>query len=239
MSGSSVGGRVATPMPLLSTVVRRARNLADRNVRATLLLGQRSGDWRGFDCRGAVQLTLAPDARVLAPSRRTFIGVPLLGPGTPRDATTVLAVDAGGELLLEGATLGRGTRVTVARGARLVMGAGAYLTDGSRVAVSQQVEIGPGCAISWGVTLLDDDGHGFGPPPYSAPIRLGANVWVGCNVTILKGVDIGEGSVVAAGSVVTRGCPPRSLLAGVPARVVRTGVDWMDAARLAKAGGVK
>lgn len=226
-------------MPMLSTMVRRVRNLADRNVRATLMLGQRSGDWQGFDCRGKVQLTLAEDARVLPPSQRTYIGVTVQGPSTPRDATTIISVEPGGELLLDGATIGRGARLTVAPGAHLSMGAGSYLTDGSRIAATSRIEIGPGCAISWGVTIIDDDGHGFGPPPYHAPVRVGARVWVGCNVTILKGVDIGEGSVVAAGAVVTRGCPPRSLLAGVPARVVRSGVDWTDAARLAQAGGTR
>jgi len=226
-------------MSMLTTAVRRARLLARLNVPATLALGHRSGDLRGFACRGPVQLTLAPDARILAPSRRNSIGMPLLGHGTPRSDVTVIGVEAGGELALHGALVGQGARLTVGAGARLVMGEGSYITDGSRIAATTRIEVGPGCAISWGVTIIDDDGHGFGPPPYSAPVRLGANVWIGCNVTILKGVDIGEGSVVAAGAIVTRSCPPRSLLAGVPARVVRSGVDWTDAARLAQAGGTK
>lgn len=55
------------------------------------------------------------------------------------------------------------------------------------------------------------------------PVELGDDIWFGANTTILPGVKIGSGSIVAAGAVVTRGdYPPRSILAGNPARVVKT-----------------
>jgi acetyltransferase-like isoleucine patch superfamily enzyme len=47
------------------------------------------------------------------------------------------------------------------------------------------------------------------------------DVWIGAGAIILDGVEIGAGSVVAAGSVVTRDVAPHSLVAGVPARIVR------------------
>ena len=138
---------------------------------------------------------------------------------------------AGSALSLQGAVLGRGSVVNIAPGSRLSIGEKSYLSDGSTIAAGSRggVTIGRGCAISFGVTILDDDGHGFGPPPYSAPIVIEDRVWIGCNATILKGVTIGEGSVVAAGAVVTKSCPPGSLIAGVPAKVIREGVEWTDA----------
>ena len=57
-------------------------------------------------------------------------------------------------------------------------------------------------------------------------IVVGDNVWIGGRAIILKGVIIGDGAVVAAGAVVTRNVPPRTIVAGVPARVIRENVSW-------------
>lgn len=53
------------------------------------------------------------------------------------------------------------------------------------------------------------------------PVTIEDDVWVGANAVILPGVTIGEHSVVAAGAVVTKDVPPHSLVAGVPAKVIK------------------
>lgn len=185
-----------------------------------------------FICRGKIQLSLAADTTITAPNRVSYVGIPLLGKSTPKDDTTVISADSQSIVSLDGATIGRGVRLSVGAGAKLAIGQSSYITDGSRIAAQNSVTVGQNCAISFGVTMLDDDGHGFGLPPYSAPIVIEDDVWIGCNVTILKGVTIGRGSVVAAGAVVTKSCPPHSLIAGVPARVIRQNVQWHDAAKI-------
>ena len=55
----------------------------------------------------------------------------------------------------------------------------------------------------------------------SAPITIGTNVWIGATATVLPGVNIGADAVVAAGAVVTRDVPQATLVAGVPAAVIR------------------
>ncbi len=58
-------------------------------------------------------------------------------------------------------------------------------------------------------------------PEDDRDIILEGDNWIGANVTILKGVSVGKGAVVAAGAVVTKSVPPFSIVAGVPARVVK------------------
>lgn len=53
------------------------------------------------------------------------------------------------------------------------------------------------------------------------PVTIEDDVWVGTNAVILPGVTIGEHCVVAAGAIVTKDVPPHSLVAGVPAKVIK------------------
>lgn len=53
-------------------------------------------------------------------------------------------------------------------------------------------------------------------------IRIDNDVWIGAGAIIMNGVHLGEGCVIGAGSVVTKDVPPYTIVAGNPARVVRT-----------------
>lgn len=55
----------------------------------------------------------------------------------------------------------------------------------------------------------------------TTPVVIEDDIWIGANAVILPGVTIGSHSVVAAGSVVTKDVPPHSLVAGVPAKIIR------------------
>ncbi|MBP5715217.1 MAG: acyltransferase [Prevotella sp.] len=54
------------------------------------------------------------------------------------------------------------------------------------------------------------------------PVTIGDDIWIGANAVILPGVTIGDHSVVAAGAVVTKDVPPHTLVAGVPAKIIKT-----------------
>jgi acetyltransferase-like isoleucine patch superfamily enzyme len=63
----------------------------------------------------------------------------------------------------------------------------------------------------------------------SKGVKIGNNSWLGANCTILDGVTLGDNSVVAAGSVVTKSWPENTLLAGVPAKPLKTYDKDVDA----------
>lgn len=82
--------------------------------------------------------------------------------------------------------------------------------------------------ISENVTIRDSDNHilNDNTDKITQPIIIGNHVWIGMNVTILKGVSIGDGAVIAAGSLVAKDVPPNTLVAGVPARIIKNDVQW-------------
>lgn len=63
--------------------------------------------------------------------------------------------------------------------------------------------------------------------------RIGRRCFIGARSIIMPGVVIGDGSVVAAGSVVTKDVPARSIVAGNPARIIRSDIDTGPYGRLA------
>jgi acetyltransferase-like isoleucine patch superfamily enzyme len=73
----------------------------------------------------------------------------------------------------------------------------------------------------------DDDGTPWHKTPLAVtPVRVGRNVLVAAGARITRGANVGDESVVAANAVVTAGdYPPRCVLGGVPARVLKGGPD--------------
>lgn len=61
--------------------------------------------------------------------------------------------------------------------------------------------------------------------PLFSHTTIGNDVWIGHGVTIKTGITVGDGAVIGSGSVVTKDVPPYSVVAGVPARVLRYRFD--------------
>jgi acetyltransferase-like isoleucine patch superfamily enzyme len=120
-----------------------------------------------------------------------------------------------------------GSHIVIDPGAKLSLGKGG-MNNNVRIAAFKSITIGHNVYISENATLWDSDNHPIGASSknISAPITIGDNVLIGLNATILKGVTIGDGAVVAANSLVIRSVPPKALVGGAPAKVLRENVKW-------------
>ncbi|MDA3799470.1 MAG: acyltransferase [Kiritimatiellae bacterium] len=121
-----------------------------------------------------------------------------------------------------------GGDICVFAGGMLEVGKG-FCNSNVNIRCKKNIKIGDNVAISHDVTIMDSDGgHSLDYVGYQAfsPVVIEDNVWIGSRAMILKGVTIGKGAVIAAGAVVTKNVPPNTLVAGVPAKVIRTEVTW-------------
>lgn len=110
-------------------------------------------------------------------------------------------------------------------GKNLRIGKGVFINAGCHFQDQGGVTLGDGCLIGHCVIVCTLN-HAFAEERRGdllpAPVTLGRNVWVGAGARILPGVTIGDGAIVGAGAVVTRDVPPRTVVAGVPARVIKS-----------------
>jgi acetyltransferase-like isoleucine patch superfamily enzyme len=109
-------------------------------------------------------------------------------------------------------------------GGVLQIGDGVYINSGVSICAQQSVQIGNNCAIGNNTLIMDTDFHNVDDHRQggtASPVVIEDDVWIAARVTILKGVRIGRGAVVAAGAVVTKDVAPRTLVGGVPARLIR------------------
>jgi len=116
-------------------------------------------------------------------------------------------------------------QVEIGNNAVIMMGAsiniGAVIGEGTMIDMNAVVggrgTIGRNCHIGAGAVVA-----GVVEPPSAKPVVIEDNVLVGANAVILEGVRVGRGSVVAAGAIVIEDVPENTVVAGVPARVIKT-----------------
>ena len=109
-------------------------------------------------------------------------------------------------------------------GKNLHLGKNVFINIGCRFQDTGGITIGDGTLIGHGTTLTTLN-HRIDPARRAdmlpSPIVIGRNVWLGAGVTVVPGVTIGDGAIVGAGAVVTKDVAADTIVAGVPARVVR------------------
>lgn len=128
--------------------------------------------------------------------------------------------------------IGAGSRIFVAESGTLSFGNNFHNSSNLNILCFNTVTFGSNNGQGWHNTIMDSDQHAIINEEgkrinEDAPIVFGNNVWCGCHCTILKGTTIGNDVVVGANSNVSGIHPENNvILAGNPAKVVKSGVRW-------------
>ena len=104
-------------------------------------------------------------------------------------------------------------------GKRVFINDNVQITDLGGIELADDVLIGPGA-------MLVSVNHPLAPAKRRdvevQPIKIEQNAWIGAGAKILAGVTVGTNAVVGAGAVVTKSVPANTVVAGVPAKVIKT-----------------
>lgn len=188
---------------------------------------------------GVAASALAGVIRIVGPAARAWFRLWRLASLRARGARAPVTTQFDGPvrtagrvrlLLGERCRLGHGVFFETSGPGSITLGRDVRVNQGTLIVSHTRVEIGDDVLIGEHVSIRDaDHGTALTDPPVpiraqphaAAPVRIGRGAWIARGACILKGVSIGEGAVVAANAVVTRDVPPRAIVGGVPARVLK------------------
>lgn len=185
--------------------------------------------WRPFFARCDGPLFVARGVRITSATRiRVGAHVKL------EEGVELQGLARRGVVLGPSVTIGRGAQIRpssyygtdlgegLAVGARSAIGAFSWIGASGFVEIGADVLLGPRVMI-----LPENHVHADAQRPIRAQgverggVVIEDDCWIGAGASILSGVRIGTGAIVAAGAVVTKDVPPRAIVGGVPARVLR------------------
>ena len=127
-----------------------------------------------------------------------------------------------------------GSDIEIFKNAQLIIHGAEFTTNGGtninfNLICGNRIEIGYNVMVGRNVTIRDTNGgHYLNMQGYknTRPVKIGNHVWLCEGCTIMPGAKIGDGAVVGAHAVVYGSVPPNTLVAGNPARIVQTDIEW-------------
>jgi acetyltransferase-like isoleucine patch superfamily enzyme len=147
---------------------------------------------------------------------------------------------AGAKIMIGGGCLMQGQLVAERDQSKIELGDNVFVGGGTIIDCVESIIVESDVLISYGCIITDSDNHSVYPElrirdvadwmrahhdwthTVIKPVRICRGAWIGARSIILKGVTVGAGAVVGMGSVVTRDVPPRTIVGGNPARIIRS-----------------
>lgn len=209
----------------LAALARNPRALGQRAVHWAWRAAQRAGAVTADTPAGARFAAFGPGSILVFPSGAIF-GEPWIEVGTDTVVGQHVSMSAG---TVPDQDLGPVPLLRI--GDRCVIGRGTHIVAHESIVIGDDVFTGP-------YVYITDQNHGYADPdapigrqwPSNAPVSVGAGSWLGAGAIILPGTVIGRNVVVGAGSVVRGHVPDRCVVAGVPAKIIRSyvaGDGWL------------
>lgn len=158
------------------------------------------------------------------------------------DRARIINIGGDSQLIRVGASsIVEGELLVFPHGGKITIGDWCYVGAGARIWSDTAIEIGHRVMISHNVNVFDNLTHSLDATARHAQfrqiataghprsidlggrsVRIDDDAWIAAGAIVLRGVKIGRGAIVGAGAVVTRDVPAGAIVAGNPARVVRT-----------------
>lgn len=181
-----------------------------------------------------ITLDIHPKAQIKIEAPFLFGNTPVKGMRMP----TCLKMEADTSLIIKDGPITRygkapynlryGAYIEIVHNGKLTIGQGAA-NVGLTIMCAKSITIGNGVRIGRNVSIRDWNGpHVIINSHYKthAHVNIEDHVWLCSGCSIMPGVTIGKGSVIGANTTVTKDIPPKSLVVGSPAKIIKENIEW-------------
>lgn len=158
-----------------------------------------------------------------------FVVSPHIGGRSP----SLISLKQGSILDIKGDfIIGHGVRISLSENSSLLIGgkdkeSGSGITSDTLIMVNKRIEIGKDFLCAWNVFITDSDWHTIKGQNHQVDVIIGDHVWIANNNNILKGSHIGNNCIIASNSkVINKIFPDNVLIAGLPSRIIKEGIEW-------------
>lgn len=148
---------------------------------------------------------------------------------------TGISLDIGGKITFKGkCSIGNNSFISISKSREVIFGHYFMATTSFRLVSYEVIEFGANCLLGWECLVSDSDFHQIiyrnsgDAPSKTGKIVLGEHCWLANNCTLMKNATLPSHTIVASHSLVNKPMviPEYSLIAGIPAKMKKTEVDW-------------